>query len=579
MKKMHNIVLLVFLIITFGLSAQNETSTAGELEYKESLKYQYQPDMKLYWLNKAIDKGNSDALNDMGNIHYGCYASIKGANYIEAQKYWKLAADKNNSNGHYNLGVLYIYGQGFKRDFSKGVSYWSKAAELGNLKAMEELGNLYFNKIYIPRDPKNAVVWYQMALNNGVNSVIPNLVKAEKMVEAENDLKNASLSDFDKGKAYFELEKYQEAIVWFEKAAKDGNDKAMTALGVTYETLKPVFWVDEAAKWYKKASGKGNEKAMYLMGKLIQTGKYENKGAINYAKAKEWFEKAAQKNDLDAMVAIGWMYYNGTHDLKPRRIYNNGGKQKFKAWDMFKKAADLGSPQAYYGLGYLLDNEYVYYKDSKPVNFEHAGEWYLQASDLGDEKAKDALKKFNQFLPYRMGEKHFKAKNYVEAKEWFDKAEIEKGDNRALIYLAEIYENGLGIEKDIPKAFKYYYRLGFMGDIEGKMKAVALFDGDKMYAANIETFKTDIKKYQEDVLKKRLALQEKIKKDKEDYQQWIYQKKIEELNRPSVYQSVKWEGFTYDAATTASYRRTEAAYKQKVEYNNYVRYLDYKFGK
>lgn len=436
------------------------------------------------------------------------------------------------------------------------------------------LGDLYFNKVHQPREVSKAEYWYQMALDNGEAEVIPKLAQASKMVDAELVLQKVGISDFEKGKAYFDLENYNEALKWFEKSAKSGNDQAMVALGLTYENLKTYRWADDAVNWFKKASNNGNTKGMYHIGRLILSGKYNYKGVVDYPAAMKWFQKAADLMDEDAMISVGWMYYDGTHDLKPTVNYNSKGRQHWKAWDIFMKAADLGHPDAYYCLGYMLDNGYAFIKDGKSVNFEHAGEWYQKAVDLGVERAKTNLIKFYIDFPIRKGEVLFRNKNYEEAKLWFDKADTENNDARAWMYLGEIFEKGLEVDKDLKKAFEYYYKSSNTGNLEAKIKVVELFNGDKKYEASIYKYKADIKSYNEQALKNKLAMEEKIKKDKEDYQKWLYQKKQEDLNRPSTYQSV-WSGPI--GVTQPS--KSDQAYKIKNDYNNYVRYLDRSFGK
>lgn len=555
--------------------AQMETEQAGLAEFKESQKFRFvQYETSIYWLKKAVEKGNSDAMVELGNAYYKGYGGNTQTNFAEAQKYWQMAADKNNSFGFFNIGILYLYGQGVKKNIPEVIKLWTKAAELGHVKAMYSLGDLYFNKVHQPREVSKAEYWYQMALDNGEAEVIPKLAQASKMVDAELVLQKVGISDFEKGKAYFDLENYNDALKWFEKSAKSGNDQAMVALGLTYENLKTYRWADDAVNWFKKASNKGNSKGMYHIGRLILSGKYNYKGVVDYPAAMKWFQKAADLMDEDAMISAGWMYYDGTHDLKPTVNYNSKGRQHWKAWEIFMKAADLGQPDAYYCLGYMLDNGYAFIKDGKSVNFEQAGEWYQKAVDLGVERAKTNLIKFNIDFPIRKGEVLFRNKNYEEAKLWFDKADTENNDARAWMYLGEIFEKGLGVDKDLKKAFEYYYKSSNTGNLGAKIKVVELFNGDKKYEASIYKYKGDIKSYNEQALKNKLAMEEKIKKDKEDYQKWLFQKKQEELNRPSTYQSV-WGG---PIGVTQS-SKSDQAYKIKNDYNNYVRYLDRSFGK
>jgi hypothetical protein len=55
---------------------------------------------------------------------------------------------------------------------------------------------------------------------------------------------------------------YQTAIMWYQKAAEQGNDKAQYLLGIMYENGYGVEAdTTEALIWYKKAAAQGNSEA------------------------------------------------------------------------------------------------------------------------------------------------------------------------------------------------------------------------------------------------------------------------------------------------------------------------------
>lgn len=76
---------------------------------------------------------------------------------------------------------------------------------------------------------------------------------------------------------------------------------------------------------------------------------------------------------------------------------------------------------------------------------EKALEWWTKAAERGVEEA-----------DYCLGCIHFENKDFQTAREYYLKAISDPVINEAGFQLGVIYENGLGLEKDIDKAIEYY---------------------------------------------------------------------------------------------------------------------------
>ena len=85
------------------------------------------------WL-KAAKQGYADSQNNLGYV----YRTIKHY-YSEALKWYRLAADQNNAEAQYDLGIMYENGQGVKRDTLEAVRFYRMAAGNGNEEAREAL--------------------------------------------------------------------------------------------------------------------------------------------------------------------------------------------------------------------------------------------------------------------------------------------------------------------------------------------------------------------------------------------------------------------------------------------------------
>ena len=64
------------------------------------------------------------------------------ADYSEAVKWYRKAAEQGNKQAQYNLGVCYESGRGVPQDYSEAVKWYRKAAEQGVDYAKEQLQKL-----------------------------------------------------------------------------------------------------------------------------------------------------------------------------------------------------------------------------------------------------------------------------------------------------------------------------------------------------------------------------------------------------------------------------------------------------
>ena len=90
-------------------------------------------------------------------------------NYVEAAKFYKVAADKGHSGAQVKLAVLHARGLGMPENMPEAVRYLELAAGQGNPQAHLNLGHVYINgKGGIPRDHAKAVRHYREAARQGL---------------------------------------------------------------------------------------------------------------------------------------------------------------------------------------------------------------------------------------------------------------------------------------------------------------------------------------------------------------------------------------------------------------------------
>jgi len=100
-------------------------------------------------------------LSLVGDAFHGGFGVAKSDE--EAIKWYRKAAELNNSYAMLELGRCYARGTGIPKDETEAVRWYRKAAELDNRYAMEELVRCYMYGTGVPKDYKEALKWIDKA--------------------------------------------------------------------------------------------------------------------------------------------------------------------------------------------------------------------------------------------------------------------------------------------------------------------------------------------------------------------------------------------------------------------------------
>ncbi len=210
-----------------------------------------------------------------------------------------------------------------------------------------------------------------------------------------------------------------EAIIWYEKAAKSGDAGAMTSLGFIYLTKRKDD--AKAFEWFGKAADKGNAVAMSMLARLYEQGRGVPK---DEAKSFEWAKKAADKADDNGATAydLAQMYFAGA-----------GTRQDFvEAAHWYRKSAEKGFTPAMIKLAQIYT----------------AGMGLAQDPARGLEWARQAAEAGSPVAMYQVGTHHLLGNGSppdpLKAKQWYEKA-ANAGEAEAMFGLSYIYDKGLGV--------------------------------------------------------------------------------------------------------------------------------------
>ncbi len=179
-----------------------------------------------------------------------------------------------------SIAYDYQKGTGGKSiDYAKAMKYYRIAAERGNTDAMVDIGYMYSNGLGVAKDAAEAVKWYR------------------KAAEQRNSLAQHNLGyKYRYGEGV--SQDYVEAVKWYRKAAEQGLASGQCNLGYMYYMGYGVEKDQvEANKWYRKAAEQGHRSAQYTLGLHHQYGEGVTK---DLTQAKYWYEKTAALGDEEA---------------------------------------------------------------------------------------------------------------------------------------------------------------------------------------------------------------------------------------------------------------------------------------
>jgi TPR repeat protein len=204
-------------------------------------------------------------------------ADYRVGNYEGAFKEWSDAAQQGDVDAQYNLGCLYVRGEGISQDKTLAADWLQRAADQGDLDAAtwllfsntltEDRRKKFFSMRLKPTDRFHLTFVTQ--LSNGQLHRRP----------CSTDAENGAQIEF--------------------------------SLGQMYEMGTPGFPQDDrqAAEWYRRASERNFADAQTKLAFLYATGRGVEKDEIEAARL---FRKAAEQGDAVAQHSLGIMYASGS---------------------------------------------------------------------------------------------------------------------------------------------------------------------------------------------------------------------------------------------------------------------------
>jgi TPR repeat protein len=108
------------------------------------------------------------------------FLAYEKANYVEALRFFRLAAEQGNASAQFELGNMHQFGEGVPQNYAEAAKWFRLAAEQGHTEAQLYLGNLHQNGLGVPKNDAEAVKWYRLAAEQGNASAQHELGKSQE---------------------------------------------------------------------------------------------------------------------------------------------------------------------------------------------------------------------------------------------------------------------------------------------------------------------------------------------------------------------------------------------------------------
>jgi TPR repeat protein len=143
----------------------------GSLSALSALSYELYIDGKyehsIYWLRKAADRGDVDAMFEMAERYLYFDGFGETLDHKKASEWYERASGCGHAHATYELAWCYLYkeGDGVEKNEAKAVELYFKAAELGSGIAAWDLGLFYEQGLCgVAVNKKEALKWWRVAV-------------------------------------------------------------------------------------------------------------------------------------------------------------------------------------------------------------------------------------------------------------------------------------------------------------------------------------------------------------------------------------------------------------------------------
>ena len=223
-------------------------------------------DEAIKWYKKSANSGDNYSLEGLGHTY-----RMKGDLEKARETYLRLAVERKDPQGYFNLGVFYSKKNKY-RDLERSKEYFLQCAELGNPDCYGSIAAAIYEK---EKDYENAIKWYKKGFEAG----------GKKATQRLGYLYDNTLKDYDK------------AIYWYKRCYNELNYLTCASnLGYAYEEIKDY---QNSLKWFKLVHSKGDSDG------TLNTAYVYEKRLKDYKNAEIWYKRALGTKENDKRAKRG----------------------------------------------------------------------------------------------------------------------------------------------------------------------------------------------------------------------------------------------------------------------------------
>lgn len=479
---------------------------------------------------KAAEGGFLPAQNFMAR-----YALLQQNNPKDALNWFKKAADANDAKAQLYCAAAYLFGYGTNKNSGQARRYYIAAAKNGDPIAQYTLAEHFLDSRH-RSNHKLGLIWLEKSVAQGnplAQLKLGMMYDKGKQVKQNKDkalelmhlavAQNHWPAALALGQLAESEKEYKEAEKWYVQAASNQFPPAQFALAQLYlDKDAPLYDGHQGYLWMLKAAQNHYQKAELALAKLYDEGKVVDK---NEKLAKQWqklAEKKKKNQDLRQEVA-SWLTNGNKTNLAESRYQLHGILSPWRNPNALQENNYNPSPQME-----QVGRDLLYKPDfsmADPKQIAISDYYDALATSLGDASHHSAElhrydfdsnslvfatrpllpKSFsityledNPLYP-QVGDSRFDVSAFLLSQKESDNnqtlykdifAKAVLGNAEAQFRLAQMYEQGIEVEKNIDEAMKFYFLAAEQEDMRAEYNLGLLFlegkdiDADHKVALN-----------------------------------------------------------------------------------------------